>query len=214
MSTYLITHSEKIYGRLEGILAVLEIRKPKDREKSTDSEKYEILLFGYDKAGQDFIKVFDKLDKKFLVIDFNPESIKKLEKEEVPYRFGDAQDVEFLSELNLSKIKMCVSTIPDFKTNMILAGQIRDESPHAIILVLSRDIDEAEELYKAGATYVIMPHYLGARFTTNMIGKFGFDTEGFAQEREKHLDHLAKRKNKSEEKISTENKTEDDKKDS
>ena len=44
-------------------------------------------------------------------------------------------------------------------------------------------MDETEELYRAGATYVIMPHYLSARFATNMIGKFGLDTDGFAQER-------------------------------
>ncbi|MEK7185763.1 MAG: cation:proton antiporter [Patescibacteria group bacterium] len=213
LSTYLIIHSGKTYGKLEKLLSIFEIRKPNDREINTDSERYEIIMFGYDKAGQDFLKSFEKLDKKFLVIDFNPDSIKKLKSENIPYRFGDAQDVEFLSELNLSKTKMCVSTIPDFKTNMLLTNQIRTESPNAIILVLSRDMDETEELYRAGATYVIMPHYLSARFATNMIGKFGLDTDGFAQEREKHLDHIAKRKKLAEEKISAEDKTEDNKKD-
>lgn len=212
ISTYLIMYSEEIYARVEKMLGFFEFRKPKDNEKSDSHETYDILLFGYDRVGQDFLRVFKKLEKKFLVIDFNPKSIKSLTEKNIPFRYGDAQDVEFISELNLSKVKMAASTIPDFKTNMLLVGKIRDESPNAIIIVISHDAEDAEELYKKGATYVIMPHYLGARFATNMIGKFGFDKKGFEEERDKHLEHLAKRKNWTEnDKTSAEEKTVEDK---
>ena len=212
ISTYIIMYSEEIYVRVEKILGILEFRKPKDNEKGSGSEVYDILLFGYDRVGQDFLRVFKKLEKKFLVIDFNPKSIKALTESNIPFRYGDAQDIEFISELNLSKVKMAASTIPDFKTNMLLVGKIRDESPNAIIIVISHDAEDAEELYKKGATYVIMPHYLGARFATNMIGKFGFDKKGFEDERDKHLEHLAKRKTWTENgKISAEEKTVEDK---
>lgn len=193
-STYVIIYSENIYTKLEKFLDILQIRKPKDKEISSTTETYEILLFGFDRVGQDFVQAFEKLDKKFLVIDVNPDAIKLLKESEIPHRYGDALDVEFLSELNLSKVKMSVSTILDFKTNMVLVNTVRQESPHAIIIAISHDIEDAEKLYEEGATYVIMPHYLGARFASNMIGKFGFDREGFAQEREKHREHLAKRK--------------------
>ena len=215
ISTYIIMYSEEIYVRVEKILGILEFRKPKDNEKGSGSEVYDILLFGYDRVGQDFLRVFKKLEKKFLVIDFNPKSIKALTESNIPFRYGDAQDIEFISELNLSKVKMAASTIPDFKTNMLLVGKIRDESPNAIIIVISHDAEDAEELYKKGATYVIMPHYLGARFATNMIGKFGFDKKGFEDERDKHLEHLAKRKTWTEDdKASSEEKTVEDEKSS
>lgn len=194
ISTYIIMYSEEIYARLEKMLGIFEFRKPKDNEKSIGSEAYDILLFGYDRVGQDFLRVFKKLEKKFLVIDFNPKSIKLMTQANIPFRYGDAQDIEFISELNLSKVKMAVSTIPDFKTNILLVGKIRDENPNAIIIVISHDTEDAEALYEKGATYVIMPHYLGAIFASNMIGKFGFDKKGFEEERDKHLEHLAKRK--------------------
>lgn len=213
ISTYIIMYSEEIYTRVEKMLGILEFRKPKNNEKGSDSEVYDILLFGYDRVGQDFLRIFKKLEKKFLVIDFNPKSIKVLTEANIPFRYGDAQDIEFISELNLSKVKMAASTIPDFKTNMLLVGKIRDESPNAIIIVISHDAEDAEELYEKGATYVIMPHYLGARFATNMIGKFGFDKKGFEDERDKHLEHLAKRKTWTEnDKTSAEEKTVEDKK--
>lgn len=215
ISTYIIMYSEEIYTRVEKMLGILEFRKPKDNEKGGGSQAYDILLFGYDRVGQDFLRVFKKLEKKFLVIDFNPKSIKVLTEANIPFRYGDAQDIEFISELNLSKVKMAVSTIPDFKTNMLLVGKIRDGSPNAIIIVISHDAEDTEELYEKGATYVIMPHYLGARFATNMIGKFGFDKKGFEDERDKHLEHLAKRKTWTEnDKTSAEEKTVEDKKSS
>ncbi len=212
ISTYIIIYSEEIYARVEKMLGILEFRKPKDNEKGSGSQAYDILLFGYDRVGQDFLRVFNKLEKKFLVIDFNPKSIKVLAEANIPFRYGDAQDIEFISELNLSKVKMAVSTILDFKTNMLLVSKIRDESPNAIIIVISHDAEDAEALYEKGATYVIMPHYLGARFATNMIGKFGFDKKGFEEERDKHLEHLAKRKTWTEnDKTSAEEKTVEDK---
>ncbi|MEK7559615.1 MAG: cation:proton antiporter [Patescibacteria group bacterium] len=215
ISAYLIMYSEDIYVRLEKLLGIFEIRKPKDKEKGSDAEIFDILLFGYDRVGQDFLRAFSKLDKKFLVIDFDPSSIKSLQKENIPYRYGDAQDIEFVSELNLAKIKMAVSTIPDFKTNMLLVNKIKEDSPSAIIIVISHDTEDAQALYEKGATYVIMPHYLGARFATNMISKFGLDKKGFEEERDKHLEHLEKRKEwTGKNKYSTEEKAVDDEKSS
>ena len=76
---------------------------------------------------------------------------------------------------------------------MLLIKQIKQDSPQAIIIMLSHDIKHAEELYQAGATYVIMPHYLGARYASHMITRLGLDREAFKEEREKHLEHLSKR---------------------
>lgn len=213
-STYIIMYSEEIYDKLENFLSIFEFRKPKNREKGAGAEIFDIVLFGYDRVGQDFVKTFSKLDKKYLVVDYNPKAIKLLNNANIPYRYGDAQDVEFLSDLNLPKVKMTVSSINDFKTNMLLVGKIKEENANAIIIVVSHDIEDAEALYKKGATYVIIPHYLGARFATNMISKFGLDIKGFEEEREKHLDHLGKQKEWAEEKKSDEEKTVEDKKDS
>ncbi len=209
VSAYLITNADDIYGRLQRFLDFLEIRKSSGKSSGTSFEDYEILLFGYDRVGQDFLRAFDKLEKDFLVIDLNPEAINILRQKNIPHMFGDARDVEFLSQLNLAKVKMVVSTILDFKANLLLSQKIRDDSPNAIIIAISHDISESEELYKNGASYVIMPHYLGARFASNMIVKYGFDTRAFKQEREKHLDHLTKRKEAEADEGSNEEKTQE-----
>ncbi len=128
-----------------------------------------------------------------MVIDFNPKSIKKLQDTNIPFRLGDAEDVEFLQEICLSEAKIVVSTIPDFKTNLLLLRTYRKENTSGIIILISHDMKEAKELYLHGATYVTMPHYLGAHHASKMIAEHGFNIEGFEKERNKHLNHLAKR---------------------
>ncbi|MEK7572170.1 MAG: cation:proton antiporter [Patescibacteria group bacterium] len=193
-STYLMQYTESLFVRLEKVLKLLEIRKHNNREMLASGEKFDFLLFGYDRVGYDFVKTFKKLDRPFLVIDFNPASIARLEEESIPFRFGDAQDAEFLNELHLEQSKLIVSTIPDIKINLLVVKKIRKRNHHAIVLVIAHTANQAQELYDAGATYVILPHYLGARYASGMITRLGLDQSAFKEEREKHIRHLEKRK--------------------
>ncbi|HVF69717.1 MAG TPA: cation:proton antiporter family protein [Xanthomonadales bacterium] len=191
-STYFLIYADSLYKKLERILKLLELEN--SRKDIKDSDKYKAILFGYGRVGDDFVNVFKKINKSFLVVDFNPDSIQKLNALELPNKYGDAQDIEFLQELNLSQVEICVSTIPGFKTNIILTKTIREENKRAIIIVLSHFLKEAEELYKAGASYVIMPHYLSAKHATNMIARLETSIKEFDEEKEKHLLYIEKKK--------------------
>lgn len=193
-STYSLLYADKIYPRVENVLRLLELRDVKRNLQGSTDEKYDIMLFGYDRIGHDFVSTFTKMGNSFLVIDFNPICIQHLEWANLPHRFGDAEDIEFLQELNLEKVKMIVSTIPDFKTNIVLTKTIKQANANAIVIVLSHDYQQAHELYSHGATYVVIPHYLGAHHTAKLISRLELDTEAFNEEREKHIDYLNKRR--------------------
>lgn len=193
-STYFILYADNIYPYTERILKYLELRKTVKRGTNDNGETYDVLLFGYDRVGTDFIHLFKKLELSYLVIDFNPHSIKRLARAGISHRFGDAEDPEFLEELPLAKVKLVISTIPDFRINTFITKKIKTAAPKAITIVISNNVNETESLYKAGASYVIMPHYLGAQYTSQMINKLGLDASAFKEEREKHLEYLKKRK--------------------
>ena len=95
-----------------------------------------------------------------------------------------------LQELQLGKLKLCVSTIPDLKINTLLVKKIKDMSEQAIIIVRAKETYEAKLLYELGATYVVMPHYLGAKYASSMIKRIGLDHKGFKEEREKHIEFV------------------------
>jgi len=161
-STYMILYANKIYPYLSKYLGIFERKGKKvDEHRYHKDGIYDIMLFGYDRVGYDILESFKKIKKKFLVIDYNPEIITKLAKEGFDCKYGDADDSELLNELNFSKTKMVVSTIHNLDTNLLLINKIRESNKRTIITVVSHQIDEAMKLYDAGATYVLMPHFLG-----------------------------------------------------
>ncbi len=196
-STYLIIYANKIYPRLSKYLGVFERKGKKvDEHKYHGNDSPEIIIFGYNRIGYDIVESLKKTKKKFLVIDFDPETITKLAKEGIDCKYGDANDFELLNELDLSKIKMTVSTIPNADTNLLLIKKIRETNKKAIITVVSHQIDEVERLYEAGATYVLMPHFLGGHHMAVLIREYGLNPKKFLKEKAIHLEQLKKRKEK------------------
>ncbi|OQA04340.1 MAG: hypothetical protein BWY68_00391 [bacterium ADurb.Bin400] len=78
---------------------------------------------------------------------------------------------------------MVISTITDFEASTLIVGQVRKVNQKAVLIAKSDDIDEASILYEKGASYVMMPHYLGGTRTISLIGKHGFDLSEFTKER-------------------------------
>jgi len=191
-STYLILYAEKIYTWLAPVLSIFERRHTHLENKQTAS--CEIILFGHNRIGYDFISAFNVLKKNFLVVDFDPQIIKYLRDKQINCRYGDVDDVEFLEELRLAKIKMAVSTIPELKTNALLVAQIRAVNQKAVIITIAHSIKDAERLYKLGATYVILPHFLGGQYAADLIARYGLKKNYYLQEQKKHQIYLQQRK--------------------
>ena len=120
-----------------------------------------------------------KLKKSLLVIDFNPEVIKYLIDNKVPSLYGDIGDTEILERLNFKKSKMLISTVPTKKDNLQLIKHAKKMNKNLTIFVTAEHIQEALDLYDAGADFVVLPHFLGGEhlslliedFTTNINNK-------------------------------------------
>ena len=194
-STYIMLYANKIYPHISGYLKIFERKGKKvDEHRYHEIDTYDIILFGYNRVGYDLLNFLRTTGNKFLVVDYNPETIIALAKEGIDCRYGDASDSEFLNELNLSKAKMLISTIPDFDTNLFLVNKIRECNDKSIIIVVSHDIDKALELYNEGTTYVLMPHFLGGQHTSTLIEKYGLDFDKFLEEKVAHIENLKNRK--------------------
>ena len=191
-STYLIMYSNKIYPYFSKYLGIFERKKLIEKEK--DLKNYDVILFGYNRIGYDLLRSFERLKKKFLVVDYNPETIRELSEGGIGCRYGDVDDEEFLTELNLVETQMVVSTIPEFETNFLLVGKVRQMNEKAIIIVTSHNVEEANELYNQGATYVIMPHFLGGIHASKMIDDYKLDLSKFLKEKKKHVKYLNNKK--------------------
>lgn len=193
-STYMILYSHKIYPKISKYLSIFERKGKKvDEHRYHKDDDHDIILFGYNRIGFDILHTLNKIKNKFLIIDYDPEVITKLSKEGYDCRYGDANDSELLDDLNFQKAKMVISTIPLIDTNMLLVKRIREEKNDAIIAVVSHQIDDAIRLYDEGATYVIMPHFLGGRHFSTMIEENKLDFSKFLEEKIAHIEHITQR---------------------
>lgn len=193
ISTYMINYSNGFFERMKNLTKFFE-RKKIHKKIQRKRKKYHAILFGYNRIGFNILKSLDKIKRKYLVVDFNPDVINALQKSGIPVLYGDAYDQDLLEELNLAEVNLAVSTIPDFETNVILIETLRKINPKAIVITRAHKIDEALELYKRGASYVLTPHFLGGEYIGRMIQNMGTHVREYKSEKEKHIKMLEQRK--------------------
>lgn len=188
ISSYLILHSDSIYTLLEPWLQIFEQKNPK--EQSYRNKRYPIILFGCNRIGYDFVDTFSKKNKRFLVIDYNPETITDLEIAGVRAEYGDASDISFLESIDTKSLELLISTIPSFSSNRLIVETIRKKNSKAIIMMVAHTIHDALNLYERGVDYVILPHFLGGQYAADIILKIGTNRRRFASLKDKHLNYL------------------------
>ncbi len=189
VSAYLIKYDDKLYTQLERHLRLFE-RKVTIYGQRDARHSYPIVLFGYHKGGPEFMKTFKRMDKRFVVVDYDPEVMDLLERQHMHSIYGDATDPELLEEISLDKAKLVVSTISDFKANTFLAHWLNVHNAGAVFICPADNFEQAAELYGLGVSYVMMPHFIGSEKISAFIRRNGFNKTEFKRYRQKHLDYV------------------------
>ncbi|MEK7153464.1 MAG: cation:proton antiporter [Patescibacteria group bacterium] len=185
ISTYLMQYDNWLYGKLEKLLQVFERRTTREREYK--AKAYPLILFGYKKGGHEFVKTFKSMKKSFVVVDYSPDVIEFLTRQQIECLYGDATDNELLAELHMAKAKLVVSTITDYPTNVSLLRYVIHHNKNVTFICHANDYNEAADLYEHGAAYVMLPHFIGSERMSLFIHRNGLDKEMFAEHRKKHL---------------------------
>lgn len=190
LSTYMILYSDQLYKLLEPLLSIFE--RKIDQEQKLKNYTYSAILFGCNRIGSDFIDVFTKKKKKFLVVDYNPDTVNDLNQNGLQVEYGDATDINFLESLDLKNLQIAISTIPTLESNTLIAETIRRYNKKTTIMMVAHSIKDALKLYKLGADYVILPHFLGGRYAADMLVRLnGRLSRGkFTSTKHKHLNYL------------------------
>jgi len=191
LSTYMVIYSGSLYKMFSKYLNFFE--RSNLREKKKINKNIDSILFGYNRIGFGILNSLKSIKKNCLVVDFNPEVIKNLKKMRVPGIYGDVDDDSLLRDLPLDKLKLAISTIPNFDTNELLIETIKERNPNAIVIVRAHNIEDAMGLYKKGADYVLTPHFLGGEYLSHMLREIKTDKEGYKVEKDKHMKMLKER---------------------
>jgi len=193
LTSYLIKHDDWFYKIMEKPLKVFEVFSTKGMEYMIDEVKPTVVLCGHNRIGYSILKGMKKAKKKVLIVDYNPEVITKLAKKGYHCIYGDVDDEEIIEKMNLRQIKMLISTVPEVGDNLYLIRKIRKVNSKAKVIVMASEIEGALKLYKAGASYVIMPHFLGGEYASRLITEVK-KKKDWRLAREGHIEHLKERK--------------------
>lgn len=214
----------KFFSGIRLVKAFLPQQQQKQQEAELEyspHKKYDLILCGSDRIGHSILKVLldmnNEISKPFVVVDFNPDIIKQLRAKKIPCIYGDMGDEEVLERLGLKQAEIIVSTVPSLQDNLLLLkkakgnnsnddnsennGNNSENYPIAsmakrkpVVVVTANYIDEAFELYDAGADYVILPHFLGGEHIALLLETFTKDAASVIETRLRHMAELKHRK--------------------
>jgi Kef-type K+ transport system membrane component KefB len=189
-STYLMKYDDAIFRKFEKHLHLFE--RSVVNESQHRAKAYPLVLFGFLNGGDKFLKTFHAMHHRFVVVDYDPEVIEELERKHIEFLYGDATDPELLADIDFEKAKLVVNTIADHFVNVALVRYVHRHNPDAIMICYSNDHNEAAELYRLGASYVMLPHFIGSEQLSSFIHTHGLNKQSFEIYRNKHLADIGK----------------------
>lgn len=200
ISSYGILYSNKLYEwLLGGTVRVLEKRF---KRKNLDNEdlgetlyKNHLVLVGAHRLAGHLINDLKRhqkhKDEQFIIIDFDPDVVSHYKSLGMAAVCGDIADPFIQEVASLDSARLIIATIPDFHDTLAMLEAVSKYRRKPKVIVAAGDEVEAVELYKKGAAYVLLPHFVGGMHLTDIVEKF---TEGklLKKLKERHLKTLEK----------------------
>ena len=175
---FLSEHSPKIF-KFDGL-----------HKGSTVSMRGHVVLLGGDRTGRSILSSLKKIGEKVLVVDFNPDIVNHLHSRGEEAVFADASDPDIADISNMADAKMIISTIKDVDDSLSLLLLIKQKGITVPTIVDAETAAQAAMLYKAGASYVIFPHFVSGLHLGLVMKKFEKDVDALKKYRQRQNETL------------------------
>jgi Kef-type K+ transport system membrane component KefB/Trk K+ transport system NAD-binding subunit len=150
--------------------------QPPDAAPPAPAER-KVFLLGVSREGLAFLEHLERerpeMKRRIVAIDFNPETLDRLQAGGVECHYGDVANVEMLRHAHIEQAGIVVSALSDWvlrgTNNSTLLRLIRGLAPSASIIVTADTLAGAERLYAEGADYVLIPPALAAEHLYELL---------------------------------------------
>lgn len=196
IASVMISNSNRLYKRISFILRFFERKNYKhfmERGGNIDQLTGYVVVIGARRVGGEIVKFLKREKIPQIVLDFNPYQVEALLAEKIPVIYGDMGDPEVLDALNLKDAKMIISTSANLEDNKLLLEDLKVRHINIPVIVRAEASDEAEELYKAGADFVIIPEILAGDFLVEKLKDHLGDGDFFKDRSRIELERLSRK---------------------
>lgn len=160
-STYMILYAQPLYQRLAPWLSVFERKRP-SRELAVErqgrsNDKVEAIVFGLGRYGSRLLAQLRATGVEAIGVDFDPEAVRALRRQQLPVRFGDGEDPEFVASLPLAQARWVITTFPQWESNRALLHALEAAQFRGSIVGAVRDTVHGRALAAAGVAFILNP---------------------------------------------------------
>ncbi|MBS3176053.1 cation:proton antiporter [Candidatus Woesearchaeota archaeon] len=194
LTSYLARYDDTVYRSFSPYLSFLQKwgGTHRDLEYIPKEKDYQIVLVGVDRLGYGILQNLIDQKKSVLVVDYNPEIIRKCKSDQVDTLYGDIEDLDVIERINFKKVKLIISTVDNLGTGMFLTRYIKKKNKNSIIFVTAKNVQDALTLYREGADYVILPYHIGGDHVSLLMEEISIDTKKLIKHRKHHLQQIKK----------------------
>lgn len=168
LSVYAIMHAHGLYRRLEPFLAIFEKKRTTEQDVPESGFHQPIILIGGHRTGSVIAESLPRDD--VLIVDFDPEVVRRMSARGYACLFGDARDREIMETANARAARLVVSTSPDLEDNLTLLEELAREVVRPKLVVRAETEEEARILYEKHADYVLLPHFTAGQYFGRTLG--------------------------------------------
>ncbi len=142
-------------------------------ESTIGKIKDHLIIVGYGINGKNVAKAARYANISHVIIEMNPDTVRKeMEKGEIIH-FGDATQPEVLKHANIKEAMVLVVTIPGSADTKRILSTARRMNPHLHIIIRTRFIEDVKELYQQGADEVIPEEFeTSVEIFTRVLAKY------------------------------------------
>ena len=195
LSTYLMMHSSKIYRRISPFLKIFQRKNLIEKLIEEDKEFSDhIVLVGMGRLGTNILQSLRKRGKDVVVVDFDPDVVKKLDNLQIPVLYGDISDPEIFEKAMGKNPQLIISTVIDPEDTDTILEEAKKLPKKIPVVVTSPTINEALNYYKKEAAYVIIPRVLSSFLVEKYLIGNNLEALKKGELRREHIEQISNNK--------------------
>lgn len=132
-----------------------KIDQIKSKEKLIEDVQNHVIIAGFGLNGRNLAHVLKEAGIKYVIIEMNPDTVKKEKLKGENIIYGDIGNYEVLKTALITKAKVLVIAISDRSTSRRAVKIAKQLNPNLNVIVRTRFMRETDELVKLGADMVI-----------------------------------------------------------
>jgi CPA2 family monovalent cation:H+ antiporter-2 len=137
-----------------------------------------IIIIGFGRVGQATARLLDETDASTVALDTKPATVRDQRQKGISIYLGDGAREEALLKAGLKTASMMIITVDDPKSTEIIVKTCHKIRPDLPIFARAQDVDHAQDLYQAGAHFVV-PDAIeaGLQMSARALEEIGYDAQ-------------------------------------